>query len=76
MQNTAQFDLIFFRQVQHIPVKRYRFAEADDDDTFAVLRDKVCAIDDFAVDVIAQFLRQRSFDDIEGTAFFIATSGS
>lgn len=61
VQNALQRNLIFFWQTQHAPIKCNRIAEADYQYAFAMLRHKVCAVDYFAMNVVAQLFAQGFF---------------
>ena len=59
------------RQRQRIEIECDRFAEADDEDALAVLRDEVRAVYDAVVDVVAKVVGQGAADDVEGAAFVV-----
>ena len=71
MQDVLERMRALRRERQRIEIEGDRLAEADDEDALAVLRDKVRAVYDAAVDVVAEVVGQGAADDVEGAAFVV-----
>ena len=68
MQNFLELALVLGWQGQGIKIECNRFAEADDEDAFAMLRDEVCAVNDAPMNVVTQLLGQCAADNFKGAA--------
>ena len=62
----------FLWQFKFVPRELCWLAKPNDKDSFAMLRNEVCGIDDFAMHFVPEFVFERLANDFEGFALAMA----